>query len=366
MDDNKSQSSNLPIILGVIVVLAVIIIGGAVLLMSQQNNENGQEKELDKVKLQLKWVKQAQFAGYIMADTQGFYKDEGIEVEIQPGGVGIDPIQNLISDDVDIAVAWTGNTLPAVTQGEKIVNIGQGMQRSGMRLMAKKTSGIEKPKDIKGKKIGVWPGGNELEPYAFIEKQGYDKDNDVDIKSQDFNMNQLLNDEIDLASAMIYNEYYLPMNTGEYEESDFTVFDLEEEKAGMLQDALFVKQEYLEENKDLLVRFLRASIKGWDYAIKNQEQTIDDLGIDFTENEVMARDHQIRSIGEVVKLYTADDAATQGLFYISREKLQQTVDIAETYVEEVHDINIDDIYTLEIWEEATKDMEATDYSEYLG
>ncbi len=357
--EDKGTSKTLLYALGLAVVVFVI---GAVVFFGGQG---GQDGELDKVKLQLKWVRQAQFAGYLVAEEKGFYEEEGIDIEIQPGGVGINPVDNLISGDVDVAIAWTGNVLPAISKGEDLVNIGQGFQRSAMRMMAKKTSGIDKPADIKGKKVGTWPGGNELEPYAFIEKQGFDKDRDVNLVSQNFDMNQLLNDEIDVASAMIYNEYWLPMETGEYEESDFTVFDLEEEGAGMLQDGIFVKNEFLEENQDLLARFLRASMKGWDYAIKNPEESVNLMGVDFTENEVTAKDHQLRSIKEVVKLMTADDAADKGLFYINKDKLQQTVDIAEQYVDEVEGIELDAIYTTEVWDKAMEGMEAQDYSEYM-
>jgi NitT/TauT family transport system substrate-binding protein len=219
--------------------------------------------------------------------------------------------------------------------------------------MAMADSDIDSPEDIKGKKIGTWPGGNELEPYAFIEKQGFDRERDVTLVNQGFDMNQLLNGEIDLASAMIYNEYWLPIESG-YKESDFVVFDMEDEGVGMLQDALFVKREFLNENEDLLVRFLRASIKGWEYAFENPDVAVDEMGVDFTENDVAARDHQIRMAEETTKLYKADEGTTKGLFYINKDKLAQTVDIAQKYVDEVGEIDIEKIYTLDIWNKAVK------------
>ena len=332
--------------------MVVLLIGGY-FLFTKVLNKTEEEKQMDTLTLQLKWIEQAQFMGFLVANELGYYKDEGIDMEILPGGVGINPVDVLIAGDADVAVAWTGNVLPAISQGEDLVNIGQGVQRSAMRLMALKTSGIETAKDIAGKKIGTWPGGNELEPYAFIEMQGLDKDRDVKLVSQNFDMNQLLNEEIDLASAMIYNEYWLPIEEG-YSEDEFTVFDMEEEGAGMLQDALFVEREYLENNEDLLVRFMRASIKGWEYAIANPEDAVDLMGLDFTQNDVTARDHQIKMAEETAKLYNSDDAQEYGLFYINTEKLQQTVDIATQYIDEVSGIEIDKIYSLDIWEKANE------------
>lgn len=353
------KKNNFPIL--IIGALLVLVLGYFLFSGNEKADKDDAEKKLDPVVLQLKWIPQAQFAGYLVADAKGYYEDEGIDLQIMPGGVGINPVDVLIADEADIAVAWTGNVLPAISKGEDLVNIGQGFQRSGLRMMAWKDSGIVEPADIAGKKIGTWPGGNELEPYAFIEKQDLDKDRDVELVSQGFDMNQLINKEIDLASAMIYNEYWLPIEAG-YGEDEFVVFDLNEEGAAMLQDALFVKRDFLDNNEDLLVRFLRATMKGWDYAITNPVEAVDLMGLDFTENDVTAKDHQIRSMYEVAKLTVADDGTAEGLFFIDRDKIEQTVTIAETYVDEVKDIDLDKIYTLDIWKNAVEGMEFSDYS----
>jgi NitT/TauT family transport system substrate-binding protein len=349
MEEEKRNSSN-PLLLGV--VLLILLLGGY-LLFSNVLNKPEEKSTRDSLTLQLKWIEQAQFMGFLVADKLGYYEDEGIDIDILPGGVGINPVDVLIAGDAQVAVAWTGNVLPAISQGEDLVNIGQGMQRSAMRLMALKSSGIEKPADIAGKKIGTWPGGNELEPYAFIEMQGLDKDRDVTLVNQNFDMNQLLNKEIDLASAMIFNEYWLPIEAG-YSEDEFTVFDMEEEGAGMLQDALFVQRDFLESNEDLLVRFMRATIKGWEYAIANPEEAVDLMELDFTQNDVTARDHQIKMAKETAKLYDNEDSKTYGLFYINTDKLSQTIDIATEYIDEVGGIEIDKIYTLDIWRKANE------------
>jgi NitT/TauT family transport system substrate-binding protein len=351
MEEERKEASN-PLLVGTVVIM-LLLVAGYFLFTKVLNKPEENEEQMDSLTLQLKWIEQAQFMGFLVANELGYYEEEGIDMEILPGGVGINPVDVIIAGDADVAVAWTGNVLPAISQGEDLVNIGQGVQRSAMRLMALKTSGIETPEDIAGKKIGTWPGGNELEPYAFIEMQGLDKDRDVELVSQNFDMNQLLNEEIDLASAMIYNEYWLPIEAG-YSEDDFTVFDMEEEGAGMLQDALFVQREYLENNEDLLVRFMRASIKGWEYAIANPQEAVDLMGLDFTQNDVTARDHQIKMAEETAKLYNSDDAQEYGLFYINRDKLQQTVDIATQYIDEVSGIETDSIYTLDIWEKANE------------
>lgn len=346
----------------VVILLALLAVGA--LYVYNNRSAKGEDEKTDKIVLQLKWVPQAQFAGYFVAKEKGYYADENLEVKIKSGGVGINPVDVLIADDADIAVAWTGNVLPAIAKGEDLVNIGQGLQRTGMVLVAKKSSGIETPADIKGKKIGVWPGGNETEPFAFIAKQNLDRDKDVTIVSQAFDMNQLLNDEIDLASAMKYNELELVYESG-LKPEDLTIFDLEDSGAGMLQDGLFVRRDYLDENRDVLIRFLRASMRGWDYGIMHQEEAVDLIGMDFTENDVTARPHQIKSMSVMSQLFIADAGTEKGLFYIDLDKLENTVDIAKTFVKEVkegEEIDLDSIYTNDIWEEASKEVDFSNYS----
>lgn len=348
-----------------VLILALVAVGSIYMYNNKSTDTESDDGENGKIVLQLKWVPQAQFAGYFTALEKGYYEDENIEVEIKSGGVGINPVDVLIADDADVAVAWTGNVLPAIAKGEELVNIGQGLQSTGMVLVAKKSSGIETPADIAGKKIGVWAGGNETEPFAFIAKQGLDRDKDVEIISQAFDMNQLLNDEIHLASAMKYNELELVFESG-LKEEDLTIFDLEDSGAGMLQDGLFVRRDFLDGNEDVLVRFLRASMKGWDYAIMNQEEAIDMIGMDFTENDVTARPHQLKSMEQMAKLFIADKGTSEGLFFIDEDKLENTVEIAREFVKEVkegEDFNIEDIYTNDIWEEAVKEVDFSDYSE---
>lgn len=364
MDETKDKNSPTMLIAGVVVLGLLLLGGGYLVLRNNQNKQVAENSVKDKITLQLKWVPQAQFAGYFVAKNKGYYDAQNIDVEIQPGGVGIDPVDVLVNGGADVAVAWTGNVLPAIAKGEKLVNIGQGLQKSGMVLIAKKSSGILKPADIKGKRIGVWSGGNEVEPFAFIAQQGLDRNKDVTIVSQSFDMSQFLNDQIDVASAMTYNELQLVYEAG-YKPSDLTIFDLDQSGAGMLQDALFVKQNYLDTHKDLLVRFMTATMQGWDYAITHQTEAVDLIGMDFTANDVTARDHQIKSMSEMAKLFTYGSGSTQGLFYIDRDKLQKTVNIAEQFVTEVSSgqpINLDSIYTMDIWNAAKQNVTFSDYS----
>jgi len=161
--------------------------------------------EKAKVRVQLKWVTQAQFAGYYAAKEKGYYDQENLDVTIQPGGPDIVPEQVVAGGSAEFGIDWLPSLLSGRDQGVPLVNVAQIFQYSGMRQLSWKDSGIKTPADYKGKKVAVWLGGNEFELLATLEKYKLDKDKDVTLVKQPFDMNLLLKKEVDAASAMTYN-----------------------------------------------------------------------------------------------------------------------------------------------------------------
>src|SRR5215218_10866943 len=166
----------------------------------------GQSGSTDKVTLQLKWVTQAQFAGYYAAKEEGYYDDEGLDVTIRPGGPDIVPEQVVLGGQAEFGINWLDNTLATRDKGQSIVNIAQIFTRSGMTELTWKDSGLDTIPKLEGKKVGVWLGGNEHKLFAALNKNGLDPQKDVKIVAQPFDMNLLLNREVDAAAAMTYNE----------------------------------------------------------------------------------------------------------------------------------------------------------------
>ena len=254
----------------------------------------------DEVKLQLQWVTQSQFAGYYAAVDQGFYEDEGLDVTILEGAVEIVPQQVVAAGDAEFGVAWVPKMLASRAQGAALVNIAQIFQRSGTLQVAWADSGIESVAEWEGKRVGSWGFGNEWEVYAALRMNGIEPDDtsQVTIVQQPFDMSLLLNREIDLAQAEIYNEYAQLLEatnpeTGElYQPEDFTVFDYNDVGTAMLQDHIFVREEWLAEegSEDIAVRFLRATFRGWIYCRDNMEQCVEivlDNGPTLGESHMM-------------------------------------------------------------------------------
>ena len=208
---------------------------------------SSEPEELDKVTLQLKWLPQSQFMGYYVADAKGYYEEEGIDIEILSGGSDIIPEQQVYSGVADVGVSWVSTVLKYQEQGWELVHAGQIFQKSAMLLVSKADTGIETPTDLAGKKVGSWFGGNEYEIFALLEANVLDREADLEMVQQDYTMNQLLNDEIDAASAMIYNEHGLLLESGMTDE-ELNTFDMNDEGVAMLEDCLIVNSEWIAEN----------------------------------------------------------------------------------------------------------------------
>jgi NitT/TauT family transport system substrate-binding protein len=308
----------------------------------------------DKVTLQLKWVAQAQFAGYYAAKEQGFYDAENLDVTIRPGGPDIVPEQVVASGQAQFGLNWLPSLLTNRDQGVPLVNIAQVFQYSGMREISWKDSGIVSPADLKGKKVGVWVGGNEFELLATLTKYGIDKDKDVEIVAQKFDMNAFLNRELDAASAMTYNEYYQVLAAG-HKPEELNVIDFNKEGTAMLEDGIFTTEDYLKDpkNKDIAARFLRASFKGWEFCRDNPDACVK-IVLQQDATGVMKEDAQKWQMDEINKLIwpLPACAADKGIGYMCPEQFKQTADIALNFKVISKPAN-EQAYTHEIWELAT-------------
>jgi len=264
--------------------------------------------ELTKVKVQLQWFIQAQFAGYFAAQDQGYYTDQCLDVEIVEGGLDIVPQQQLADGAVDFALSWVPKALASREAGANIVNIAQVFQRSGTLQVSFKDKAITSAADFKGKKIGNWGFGNEFEIFAALTKAGLDPAKDVELVQQQFDMAALLAGDIDAAEAMTYNEYAQVLeaknpDTGElYTADDLNVVSYEDEGVGMLQDAIWASGEKLASDdayKATAVKFVAASLKGWAYCRDNAESCRD---IVVAKGSKLGASHQLWQMNEVNKL----------------------------------------------------------------
>jgi NitT/TauT family transport system substrate-binding protein len=287
---------------------------------------------LTPVKLQLQWFYQSQFAGYIAAVDQGFYSEQGLDVQLLEGAVDIVPQTVLAQGKADYAVAWVPKALASREQGANITDVGQIFARSGTYQVAWKDSGITSPSNFKGKKIGNWGFGNEFELFAGMTKVNLDPGKDVTLVQQQFDMQALLKKEIDAAQAMSYNEYAQLLEaknpaTGKlYTPDDFAIIDWKQVGTSMLQDAVWANTAKLSDPgyQQQTVKFLLGTIKGWAYCRDNPEKCRDMV---VAKGSKLGKSHQLWQMNEVNKLIWP---APGGIGVVNDADWKQTVDISLT------------------------------------
>ncbi|MEM8837881.1 MAG: ABC transporter substrate-binding protein [Pseudomonadota bacterium] len=264
----------------------------------------------DKLTLQLKWVTQAQFAGYYVAKDKGFYEEVGLDIEIKPGGPDIAPPQIIAGGGADVIIDWMPSALASREKGVKLVNIAQPFKRSGMMLTCRKDTGITQPVDFKGKTLGVWFFGNEYPFLSWMSQLGIPTEGGADgvtVLKQGFNVDPIIQKQADCVSTMTYNEYWQIIDAG-FTADDLVVFNYTDQGVATLEDGLYVLENALEDDKmvDKLARFVKASMKGWEYARNNIDEAVE-IVLENDASGAQTEEHQRRMMGEINKLTEGSD-----------------------------------------------------------
>jgi NitT/TauT family transport system substrate-binding protein len=286
------------------------------------------QAQAQKFTVQMKWVPQAQFAGYYVAAAKGYYKAEGLDVTIKPGGPDVSPVQVLAGNQADAIVDWMPDALAAREAGVALVNIAQIFDRSGLMLTCKKASGVTTPKDFKGKTIGVWYGGNEYPFLNWMAKLKFKPDTDIKILKQGFNVDPLLQNQAACISTMIYNEYWQVVDAG-VKESDLVTFYYEDQGVASLEDGLYVLEAKLKDKAfvERSAKFLRATLKGWNDAVKNPAEAAQIVVAADPSGSAVLKVQQ-RQMENVAKLIT--NAGTAKIGYLDPAAYERTVKVLLT------------------------------------
>ena len=272
----------------------------------------------DEVRLQLQWVTQAQFAGYYVALDKGYYDAEDLDVSILPGGPDIAPPQVLAGGGADAMLNWMPSALAARERGLPVVNIAQPFKSSGLMLTCWKDTGITSPADFKGKTIGVWFFGNEYPFLSWMSQEGISTDGGPDgvtVLRQGFNVDPLLQRQADCISTMTYNEYGQVLDAG-VSEDELVKFKYENQGVATLEDGIYVLEDNLNDPAfaDKMVRFVRASMKGWKYAEANPGEAAE-IVLDNDATGAQTKAHQVRMMGEIAKLTAGSNGSLEPADY---------------------------------------------------
>jgi NitT/TauT family transport system substrate-binding protein len=288
-----------------------------------------------KVTLQLKWVTQAQFAGYYAAKAKGYYNKAGLDVRIKVGGPDIIPEQVVAGGQAEFGLDWLPSLLSARDKGTKLVNIAQVFTRSGMTQLTWKDSGINTIAKMRGKKVANWLGGNEFELFAALTRAGMDptRNKGVTIVKQPFDMNLFMRRQVDSASAMTYNELAQVLETKNPKTGKLTklgelnVIKMENIGTGMLEDGIFTTEKWIKEkkNQETAKKFLAASFRGWLWC---REHSADCVNIVLKQGPTLLRGHQKWQMNEINALIWP---APKGIGIMDRAAFDRTARISKQF-----------------------------------
>jgi NitT/TauT family transport system substrate-binding protein len=286
-----------------------------------------------KVTVVLQWVVQAQFAGYYAAQDLGYYKDYGLDVKIVPGGPDISADQIVAAGQAEFGVRPFVTTMAAREGGADFVSLARVNQVPPHLLVSFKKANITKPEDMKGKRVGSWLGGNEMEQFALLRKFNIDPDKDVKIIKQGFDMSALINGDVDIAQTTIYNEYAQLLetvnpDTGElYKPEDVNTISVREQ-INTLQDNIFSSEAWLAKsgNEDVAEKFVEASLKGWIYCRDHVDECVD---IVLKNGTALGKSHQTWMMNEFNNLLWP---APNGIGILNdKDAYKNTIETAKTY-----------------------------------
>jgi NitT/TauT family transport system substrate-binding protein len=344
---------------GLLVLVGVLVAGcgGGGSKSSESESEGGGAKT--KVTLQLKWVTQAQFAGYYAAKAKGYYDKEGLDVNLKVGGPSITPEQVVLGKQAEFGVDWLPSLLSSRDKGQDLVNIAQVFTRSGMTELTWKTSGITTIGQMRGKKVGVWCCGNENELYAALNKNNINPAKDVTIVNQPFNMNLFLNNDVEAAAAMTYNELAQVLETKDpktgklYQPSQLNVIKMEDVGTGMLEDGVFVRGDWInnKDNQGTAKKFLAASFKGWAYCRDHMQECVQ---IVLDNGPTLGKGHQTWMMNEINALVWP---APDGIGVMNKAAFDRTAKIAQQF-KVISKAPSPDAYRTDIAQDAVDELDA--------
>ncbi len=271
------------------------------------------EENLKKASFLPAWLPQAQFAGYYVAFEKGFYRDHGIDLTIIPGGPSRPSDWYLEQGLTEFSILWLPRGIQMRAQGQPVVNLAQIVQRSGLMLVAKKKSGIRTPKELEGKKVSIWGGGFQIQPYALFRKYG------VSVKTipQSSSVNLFLRGGVDAVSAMWYNEYHTILNSGLNPE-ELTTFFFNEFDLNFPEDGIYTLERVYKKDPALCCGFVQASLEGWRYAFAHESEAIDII-IDHRRKMGLpaSRAHQEWMLEKIKELIEPYDLAARRIGVLS-------------------------------------------------
>lgn len=297
------------------------------------------DSDKDNVKLRLKWIHQSQFGGFHTAEQKGFYEQNGIDVDIIPGGAESPSIIMVASGSEDFGVVGMGQLMEARAKGVPVVAL-MNIYRKNPLIWFSVNPNITKAEDFVGKKVGVTVGSNSDILFRAMLKEADVDINQIEIVPVKYDISILLAGKIDAYEGYLINQ---PLSARKYG-FDTYIINPTDYGINFYGDVLFTTEKMIEQNPDLVRRFVNASLEGWKYAYNNPDESV---SYTLKYSDQLTLEHETEMMYGSLELIKPDD---KPIGTIERSVLEEMQDllISNDILEEP--INIDELYTTKFLE----------------
>ncbi len=221
------------------------------------------------IHLQLRWLHQFQFAGYYAALEKGYYQDEGLNVIIHAGSPEKQPVKRVLNGEVHYGVANSELLLERL-RGAPLVALAAIFQHSPSVLLARKDANILSPHDLVGKKVMMIDNNVDADFVAMFKNEGIDL-NTIKVIPSSYNIQDLVDKKVVAFNSYLSNEPFFLQQ----QNIDYTVLHPRLYEIDFYSDILFTTEQEIADHPDQVNAFVRASLKGWRYALKHRQEIID-------------------------------------------------------------------------------------------
>jgi len=251
------------------VLLVAVLVAGIVLLPGYLQKEK--PKESQEIKIKLAWLHMAQFAGLYVANEKGYYATEGLDATLEPFSFEDPPIDAVAKGNADFGIVGADELILARAKGLPIKAVAVIYKTTPVCAYSLKTSGITKPQDFIGKTVGLQRETNvEYLYYAMMAKLGINRSQIKEV-SIGYDASELLNGTTDVSTGYFTDQPHQAIEAG-YDVNTILVADY---GANIYADVVFATEDTINNNPELVEGFLRATLKGWQYAVEHENEAVD-------------------------------------------------------------------------------------------
>ncbi len=316
----------------------LIVMIGILLLPACGGAAPATQGQLLDVSLRLPWIINSQFAGPYAALNQGFFRDEGLNVTINPGGPDINSITLVAAGTDTFGLHDMGSLLLARSQGIPLIAAATFFQKHPGGVMALASSGIKTLKDFEGKTIGFQEGGPWMLTKAMLEANGVDL-NSMKQVAVGFDLSPLYTGQVDLFTVYATNEPLIAKAAG-YDTVVFLPYDYGIETSS---EALFTTDSYLKDHPEVVCGMVRAIRKGWEWAVKNPDKAVD--YIMAAGGESLNRDAEMGQLNAQLAHLMTPDTDANGIGYMTKARWQTTEDVLREQGALDKDVDVTQVFT---------------------